>query len=68
LRCSTRTRRDDRTFTRFGPGKLLVGQPKEAATEIFGFIGCNEDELRLRMARGVATIAEEVEAMGRDER
>jgi hypothetical protein len=55
--------RDGRTLTRFGPGKLLVSQPKEAATGIFGFIGCSEDELRLRMARGVAAIAEEVEAM-----
>jgi hypothetical protein len=56
--------RDDRVPTHFGPGKLLVGQPKEAATGMFGFIGCNEDALRLRMARGVAAIVEEAAALG----
>jgi hypothetical protein len=58
------SRADDGRPTRFGPGKLLVGQPKEAATGIYGFIGCGEDELRVRMARGVAAVEEEVEAMG----
>jgi hypothetical protein len=55
--------RDDATLTRFGPGKLLVGQPREAATGIFGFIGCSEDELRERMARSVVAIVDEAEAL-----
>lgn len=54
----------DSSSNRFGGGKLISGQPKEAATGIYGFIGYSEQELRASMAGGVTAIAEEVAALG----
>jgi hypothetical protein len=54
----------DLEATRFGRGVLIAGQPKEAATGIYGFIGCAEQELRAAMAGGVSAIATEVAALG----
>jgi len=43
---------------------LISGQPKEAATGIYGFIGYGEAELRSRCLGGTAAIIQEVEELG----
>ena len=48
------------------PKDIISGQPKEAATGIYGFIGHTETEIRNRMVRGLAAIVEEWEAHGSD--
>ena len=44
------------------PKDIITGQPKEAATGIYGFIGHTETEIRNRMARGTPAIVEEWES------
>ena len=46
------------------PRDIISGQPKEAATGIYGFIGHTEKEIRAKMALGIAAIVEEWEAHG----
>lgn len=65
-RIARRTEAEADRPARFGRGELIAGQPKEAATGIYGFIGYSEDELRRRMTRGIEAIVEEVGAFNDD--
>ncbi|EOD28826.1 hypothetical protein EMIHUDRAFT_114014 [Emiliania huxleyi CCMP1516] len=44
--------------------ELVVGQPEEAATGLYGIIGYSEAYLHDRMRQGTAAIIEEAEALG----
>ena len=46
---------------------IISGQPKEAATGIYGFIGHSETDIRTKMNLGTAAIIEEWEAHGSEE-